>query len=240
MEFPFSLIAAPSRGFEGASPALNQIRPGWVLRHNAYGLERQERSLAARWRGGRWMFPIEALRLEWIEALEGAESRLASVGDCPREFYTENEIQGLGKNILTESDRIEALEIYSWARRVIAARRLLVDLEAAVHALQADAPAGAPLFSLDVARQTLGASVQDTLVTTALEVQEEWLAAVRASKARDDLRGEAIFEDYARRHLTIDRDPWIETLERDWAEKRSRRESYEAILARAIAGDHPR
>src|SRR5207253_455869 len=97
----------------GVSPACNEIIPGWVLANNLYGVKRNEAKYRARNRARRTVPGWAVFRPEIIELLRDARQRLLAVKQ-PRDFYTDRDIPGLGKNYLLESARQNAIGTYEF------------------------------------------------------------------------------------------------------------------------------
>lgn len=231
VSFPFSLITSPGRTMPGCSPALNEIRPGWGLLNNAYGIERQEWNHARRDRARTPLTRSEILRRELIETFARALEALTPPGGEIREFYTDRQIPAVGKNYLTEEGRREALEAYLFGRLAGAARILLRELDAlsdrpspkpndgeaaraelirwAAAALAAGDPVGnGPGVESGGGESTGGAGGSDP-VGAALFHLGRWVGLVREARLRDERRGEAILPDYRARHVCVDRDPLV-------------------------------
>ena len=111
--FPFSLIAPPRESFAGAPPGLNQLSPAWMLRENIYALKRNEAKFRARNRARRNRFDFAVFRRETVELMRAAARRLADV-PVEKPFYTERDLPGIGKNVVTEYDRARAVDAYQF------------------------------------------------------------------------------------------------------------------------------
>lgn len=201
--FPFSLIMPPDAARDGLSPAINEIRPGWTILHNAYGLERQERNLFARFKGRRSPVELAIFRPAILEQTAKAADRLRAAAS--KAIYSDKEIPGLGKNFMIEAARIEAIRAYEFAQRFGAARMLLREL----------ANGTADNGLLRRAGDAFGTHEPRKLIEAALEVEAEWHKLIRASKEKDARRGREILEDYEQRHLSGDDDPLIAAVQRD-------------------------
>ena len=69
---------APSRAFEGISPAFNEILPAWVLSDHAYALARNEAKFRDRNRARRLEVAFEVLRPDTMDLVKQARQRLAA------------------------------------------------------------------------------------------------------------------------------------------------------------------
>jgi hypothetical protein len=229
VDYPFSLIAAPTRPPANLSPAINEIRPGWALLHNAYGVERQERNQTGRLKGRRATIETTILRPAIVEALEAASARLESFENPARADPSGRDAHGLGKNYMTEEARLEGIRAYAFGARVGAARTLLRELAA-------ESPDAA---RLSWATRRVGPKNESEAIDEAIGAVREWTEAVASSKKRDEARGRAILDDYAERHLDVDRDPVAAAARAELESFQSRRQSLAGALGR-LAGRRER
>ena len=130
LEMPFSLINNTSQTFLDLSPAINEIKPGWVLSDNLYMIMRSEMKIYKRGLitanlpdicGKQCMYENEIFRPAIIELMLEARQRLEKVTCTMAKIhdlkggaiYTDKQISGLGKNFMTESSRKAAVDTYS-------------------------------------------------------------------------------------------------------------------------------
>jgi len=106
VEFPFSLINTPSIEIDGLSPAINEIFPGWVFSDNFYMLVRKMKKFSDKSGKEHNIFNDNMLLLA-----DNAIHKLLHIKQT-LEYYTEKEIDGLGKNFITEKSRQKALHTY--------------------------------------------------------------------------------------------------------------------------------
>ncbi len=235
--FPFSLIAPPSAQPPGLSPAYMEISPAWALAENLYGLKRNEAKYRSRNKARRCRFEFAVLRPDTVELMRDAAGRLAAVGR-PKEFYTEAEVEGLGKNFLTEKGRLRALEAYRFFVRYYALLGLKGRAEEALAAGDAEAcrgllasPGDDPRWEHQ--RQLLAGELGITGVIEGLQelpaMLEKTARDVEESKARDDRRGARILDDYAEVHAPAAQDEWVR---RAWEEARRLQAEVGALLLR--------
>ncbi len=228
--FPFSLIAAPSQPFRGVSPALNEIQPGWAILHNAYGIERQQRNMAKRNRAQRTEIETRVMRAEFIGEFDRAMKRLQRNKRQMKSIYTESDIEGLGKNVMTEKSRVEALAAYRWASHWLTMRTFIESLR---DAQKGDSGAMEAVRSfLDAARKQKKKPLEigRAMLEDALDCEREWIQLCVESKARDEVRGAEIIPDYAQRHVGIAEDPLITELNRALAELQKAEPDFIALL----------
>ncbi len=208
--FPFSLVAPPQEQFAGVSPTSNQITPAWMLRENVYALKRCEAKFRSRNRARRSHYDFAIFRREIVANMWDACRRLQEVKEV-KELYTERDIPGLGKNVLTERDRVRAVEAYRFYTRHYALLglrdriRALVSSEDAV-ALLATAGSGEWEYQRRLLAEEF--AVIDPVEGLCALVAGAYQFATDCERARekDDTRGAKVIDDYAEIHPTVDRD----------------------------------
>jgi hypothetical protein len=112
MSFPFSLINTPSRYTNEFPPAYNELFPGWVLSDNLYAVYRNEAKFRARDTAHRSGESFEMFRPEIIDMIVAARNGLQQV-DTSKEFYTDADVPGAGKNFITVQNLQKAIGAYS-------------------------------------------------------------------------------------------------------------------------------
>jgi len=232
VSFPFSLIAPPREHLAGAPPA-NQISPGWVLRENVYALRRCEAKFRARDRARRSRCDPAVLRRDTVELMRDACRRLRQVREA-KDLYTERDVPGLGKNVLTERDRVRAVEAYRFYTLYYA----LLGLKDRLLALTADGAGADPVLAApggsaawEHQRQIL---VEDFgLESPAAGLRMLASMAVRVARAverareKDDTRGAKVIDDYAEVHPGAERD---RVVRRAWEEASRIEDDVENLL----------
>ncbi|CAK9009847.1 Uncharacterized protein TP_0851, partial [Durusdinium trenchii] len=131
MTCPFSLISSPQahHGVQVASPAYNEIHPGWVLSQNLYSVIRNEYKFRDRGaKSKRVHIEFEILRPSTVALLRVARDDLARV-HTRKAVYTDRDFACIGKNIMTERSRAEAVSTYTRFILKFAAERLVSRLE---------------------------------------------------------------------------------------------------------------
>ena len=113
VEFPFSLINSPSHAAETIPLFLNEIIPAWTLRENIYSVIRNESKYRTRNRAKRNSFDFTVLRPGIIDMMISAREKLKDIA-VKKEFYTEEDIPGAGKNYITEESRLLGIETYTF------------------------------------------------------------------------------------------------------------------------------
>lgn len=237
MEFPFSLVNSPAARLDGVSPAYNEIMPAWVLSDNIYMVKRNEGKYQKRNKARRSQFVFEVFRPEIADLMVDARRRLQAV-KAPKEVYTAKEIEGLGKNYVTESSRTKAIETYTFYLKYYALLGLKREVEALVKAKETDEVAdllteacpSCPRWEHE--RQTLRRELPEADVASGLkrlvELQHKIAKDVQVSKEKDDRRGEETIEDYAEAHAPAKDDGFVKET---WAKTQTLQREVESLLA---------
>jgi len=231
--FPFSLIASPFLAqASGVPPAYNEIRPGWAILQNAYGLARLEQNLAERDRAGSAPEALAVFRADVVKGLLASHSALDAVEPSEISAYTEAEIPGLGKNYLTEPGRAEALRAYLLGTRHGAASAMLNTLNAMAEGTRDEGNEN--LARLKDAFEWVGpifdAENPKGLTESIFEAEQDWLEAVVQSRLKDEKRGVVIIDDYASRHIGAEEDPVLIEERESLEGHKERRAEYTDLL----------
>lgn len=236
VEFPFSLINRPRVVPANISQSYNEIFPGWVLSNNIYMVRRNESKYGKRNRARRSLFVFDVFRRNTVEKMVLARERLRRRGKKNR-YYTEKDIDGLGKNFLTEESRKKGIESYTFFIRYYALSglktRAALLLERgdpdAVSRIYADKGGEGEWEYQRVLLHGEGLADRDPApnLMDLLAMQERIAKSTEGSKERDDLRGKEILKGYYDAHTEAVRDPFvIET----WEETRKIKREIEAII----------
>ena len=225
---PFSLLTVPTHPVAGMSSAVQEIRPGWMLRENPYALFRNELKFAARQRARAGRVDTRVFRPETMEEVARALTELESAADRP--WYTDRHLPGIGKNVLTDEARREGAAAYRSSLRRYGLREAFECLTAG-ESLTWTEHSGSDRWRQ--ARRFLSnvSSERDPVGLVRLHVAETWAWAeeVAACKRRDDERGPRIIEDYAAVHPPAAED---EVVRRAFAISAETRAAAEALLTR--------
>jgi hypothetical protein len=214
--FPFSLIQLPSVRCPSVPPAYNEILPGWVLVHNLYALKRNEWKYRARNRARRTKPNFSFLRPEIVELIRHASRRLEAVSMI-KEAYTSCDIQGLGKNFMTEASRQSAIEAYRFFIAYNALNGLLEKVRSVppeeIAILDSLLITPSDSSAWEQQRRILVQEHELTDIRSCImrliEMQEKLAKDIERSKTKDDQRGTEIIDDYADAHLPADQDPFV-------------------------------
>ncbi len=238
VEFPFALINKPRRTLEGVSPAYNEIFPAWVLSDNLYTVLRNEGKYKKRNKARRTEFVFDVFRRDIVEMMVRARDRLKEISE-PRDYYTDRDISGLGKNFITEKSRIKGIETYNLFIEYFALQGLAARAAELVEGPGVESPESVYTEKTDDAnwayRRTLlesegffRRSVGENLGRL-MEIQEGIARDTERSKERDDIRGRKIIADYEYANTLASDDGFVkETWEKS---KRVRMEIEELIAA---------
>lgn len=232
--FPFSLIVEPAEHRPDVPPAYNQIVPGWVLAENLYALRRNEAKYKVRNKARRSTFDLRVFRPETVALVRDACRRLRGVR-APKEIYTERDIEGLGKNVLTEEHRRKAVEAYRAFLEYDALTALLERARAAPDVALLLTPSADPVWEEQRLLLTHEYGLRGVAAGLARlsQVLEAMARDVEASKAKDDARGARVIPDYAEAHAPADRDEWVR---HTWEETRRLQAEIGRLLAGLVPG----
>jgi hypothetical protein len=195
-----------------------------MLRDNVYALKRCEAKYKARFRATRTRPDFAVLRRDTVELMRSAARRLAGVRET-KAVYTEADIPGLGKNVLTERDRVRGLEAYRFYARYFA---LLALKDAVLAGAAAGWEYARGILAEDGGPADAAAGLRE-LADMALQVAKD----TERVRAKDDARGVKVIDDYADVHPAADRD---RVVRQAWAEADRIRAEVEQCLGRL---DHP-
>jgi len=212
--FPFSLISPPAENIAGISPALNEISPAWVLSDNIFAIRRNEGKYKKRNKAKRSTFVFDVFRPDTVKLMQDARKLLAKPTQR-KEVYTDQDIEGLGKNFMMESSRVRAVETYTFYIRYYA----LLGLKARL----ADAGKGDAKTVLSrrtqdrawehcrkILVQEFGVQADPkTLLKQLADAQERIAHDTQSSREKDDRRGMRVIDDYAEAHKPAAADSFV-------------------------------
>jgi len=218
VEFPFSLITQPSASYAGLPALYNELVPAWILSGNIYSVVRNESKYRKRSRSRRNETDFSIFRPEIIDMMAAARGRLKEVHEV-KNIYTEAEIAGTGKNFITEKNRTEAIDEYSfyiqfYALKLLAHRVGKVlsgnnGIDPAV-VFEDDAEIRNWSHALDIL-STEGLrdlSIKHNLETL-ISKNNIFLTSVYSSKEKDYKRGNKTISDYNQFHRPAEEDSFI-------------------------------
>ena len=188
MTCPFSLINEPVAYYLEVPPGFNNLIPAWGLTDNLYSLKRNEGKYKARNKAKRNSFELELFRPEIIQYMSQAVTALKQISER-KTIYLPSDIPAIGKNMMTDVNRLKAIQAYEFFIR-------LTELKS----LRDTILMGALPQNPEEARKEL---------ETYLTMVPELLTRTIASKERDFARGSAIIDDYHQTHIAVDQDPFV-------------------------------
>ncbi len=213
MGCPFSLISTPGP-YPGIPAGANEIFPGWVYLHNMYMLQRNRLKFLERSVHGKEPLSSELFRPDLMIRVLSALKALKSVTET-KEYYTDQDIPPIGKNVMTEKSRNEGIEAYEEAIAFYALRALVRRLssgDAGGRTVQEIFRKGAGDLDWQAAlpfcrhagidRQDPGKSLNHYR-----EILKRILERTESSRAKDYKRGARIFPDYEEVHGALEKDP---------------------------------
>jgi hypothetical protein len=231
--FPFSLINRPGASMPEISPAYNEIMPAWVLIDNMFTLKRNEGKYKARNRAKRTAFDFDVFRPEIVDLMIDASQRLQIVGR--KELYTDRDIEGLGKNYMSERSRVAAIDAYKFYVKYYGLMGLFESVRRNRHrpAAEEQREAGSPdLQRWEHQRRILIGmlGISDALagLRELPQILERVAGDVERSKAKDDERGLRIIDDYLDVHEPASKDKFVR---QTWEETRRIQHEVEALIA---------
>ena len=239
VEFPFSLITQQSELRNNISPLYNEIMPAWILSDNIYSVVRNESKYRKRKksRGNDTDFSI--FRPEIIDMMVTARDRLKSIAAI-KDYYTVSDIAGTGKNFITEKNRINGIDTYTFYIRFYALKLLAhrvgkilsgnsgidvsdvyrddPDIKYWQHAMSVLSDEGLKDLSLKNSLETL------------INQNNVFLASVYSSKEKDYIRGNKIISDYTVYHKPSGEDQFIVELKKTTVIEQTRLEQILKLL----------
>ncbi|MBN1306331.1 MAG: DUF4954 family protein [Chitinispirillaceae bacterium] len=215
--FPFSLINVPSRRFDDVPPAYNELFPGWVLSDNLYTVARNEGKYVKRNKARRSEFSFEVFRPEIIDLMAAARERLRNA--ATKEYYTDADIPGIGKNFMTGQSLLKGIDAYlqhieryclsGLFRRCKQLRDTDTTIDyRSILTTPSDDPRWEHERSLLVAEGFDQRPLRENLERLA-ELAGLAARAIAIAKEKDDIRGRAVMEDYDSVHIPATEDGFV-------------------------------
>jgi hypothetical protein len=235
VRFPFALIRKPLALPPGVPASHNEIIPAWVLAENLFALRRNEAKYRSRYRAGGAAPDLRILRPETVGLMRDGLHRLERCRS-PKDVYTARDIDGLGKNFLSEAARQQAIRSYLFHLRLYAllglhrqVRQALCDGRPEATGSLLPAPAAEPGWEQQ--RRILVEEFRLLDARSALRqlppLLQQFARAVESSRAKDDVRGTRVIDDYADVHAPADRDAVVR---QTWDEARRLQAEVEELI----------
>ncbi|MCK5131607.1 MAG: DUF4954 family protein [Candidatus Sabulitectum sp.] len=176
VSFPFSLITLPHKRPQNVPDGWCRLIPGWMLSENLYSVLRNSWKYKNRLRAVRTTVDTSVFSEEVLEQVRDAKERL--------EQHSGSSIPGVGKNFVTEEDRLKGIEVY---------RKCLRSLELWKKHLTESLNAGETGEILDLLRYARSTTI--------------------SSRAKDYKRGDRIIDDYLAVRPLQEEDEFIQDFE---------------------------
>ncbi|PKL16216.1 MAG: hypothetical protein CVV49_17380, partial [Spirochaetae bacterium HGW-Spirochaetae-5] len=218
VEFPFSLITQPSAVKQNISPLFNELIPAWILSDNIYSVVRNESKYRKRNRSHRNETDFSIFRPDIIDMMVTARDRLKAVTDI-KDIYTETEISGTGKNYITEKNRINGIDAYTFYIHFYALKLLThrvgkilsgnngIDISI-IYEEDSDIKQWSHAESILAIEGLKDIPLKDNLEKV-INQNNVFLSSVYSSKDKDFIRGEKIISDYSVYHKPTGEDQFI-------------------------------
>jgi hypothetical protein len=223
--FPFSLINSPSRSYEGVSPAINELMPGWVLSDNLYTIERNQGKYKKRNNARRSEFTFDVFRPDIIDLVVHAREALMNVKE-EKEIYLESDIPEIGKNFVTRKNLLKGIDAYSRIIERYCLNGLYLECKKTLHQ---NALADLRIVFLDKSEDKFRDHERTLFIAEGYhkrtleqnlsrfsELVEFATQAIYSAKEKDDIRGKSIMPGYENVHTLAHEDSFvIETMKKN-------------------------
>ncbi len=212
VEFPFSLINIPELRFDGIPLSYNQIFPGWMIKENMYAIRRNESKYGQRNKARRNTLLTSVLRTDIARNCQEAKKRLSDIQTI-RDYYTQEEIPGLGCNVLLEKDRQKGISAYSFFEEYFRLS-LIKDRVASAYKKEKGRKNISDVYLAAVEELMLGGFYSEEVnLRSCLEKYISILVEIermtRLSKEKDEKRGLQIQEWYMDAHGKAEFDAYV-------------------------------
>lgn len=218
VEFPFSLITQQSMTQVNLSPLYNELVPAWVLSDNIYSIVRNESKYKKRNRSRNSDTDFNIFRHEIIEMMITARDRLKNITSA-KEIYTDSDIEGAGKNFITEKNRTAGIETYTFYIHLYALKQLAhrvgkilsdnngIDISL-IYNDDSDIKQWTETIKILTDEGLKDVSLKENLEKL-ISRNTVFLSSVYSSKEKDYTRGNKIISDYSVFHKPTGEDPFI-------------------------------
>ena len=236
LTYPFSLINKPLKHWPDLPPAYNEIFPGWVVSDSLYTIKRKE--IQFQQLGGTTRHEITAavFRPDIMDKIITARNQLAGVKEC-KSVYTDKDVPGIGKNLLTESNRLKGIDIYNQMIEYYCLNGLSDHIlgtgtqkRLKINKKVFETGSSDPLWehqrklclNEEFNKRTITENLQRLI-----EILEKMARAVEDSKRKDDTRGNRVTPDYDCVHTPAHNDTVVKVV---WKETRSKIRDIQTLL----------
>ncbi len=202
ISYPFSLINEPIGYYLEVPPGYNNLIPAWCLTENLYMLQRNEGKYIARNKAKRNVFELDVFRPEILDYMREAIRNLRDIEER-KTIYLPGDLPGIGKNMLTDENRLKAIEAYHFFIDLATFRKD----KTAILELR-DAKAGETLDDPE-RRRLIGH------MSRLKEMLPSLVQKVETSRSRDFERGAAIIDDYHKTHGAVKDDTFVKQTKKE-------------------------
>ncbi len=218
IDYPFSLINFSKETILGISPAYNDIMPGWVLYNNIYMVKRNEGKYAKRNKAKRTEFTFEVFRPDIIELMKEAKKELESVKEKKEVYTSKDDIKGLGKNYLSELNRIKGIDAYRFYIQYYALKGLFNRVKSLLNKenkvewsmIESDSDDKRWEHEKGILDEEFSSKTDiKELLNVFLEYEIKIADDVYKCKEKDDIRGRDIIDDYDDSHTLASDDGFV-------------------------------
>ena len=211
IRFPFSLINDPVGYYLEVPPGLNNLVPAWCLYSNLYALKRNEAKYQIRDRAKRNRFDLRLFRPKILSYMREASHLLKNISER-KTIYLPGDIPGIGKNMLTDENRLRGIEAYDFFLRFIEYQQLKERVS------QSDS------WDREELPELLAGMEEYLSMLPAI------LTWTESSREKDMARGSAIFPDYQLTHPSMDEDSFVIQVREETAREQRETENLIASL----------
>ena len=235
--FPFSLIRTPTFCPKDIPGAFNELMPGWVLSDNIYMVKRNEEKFKHRSRVRIKLADYDALRQSSINLMISARNALNSVTHI-KKIYCDKDIDGIGKNFITEQSRQNGINAYTTYIEYYALKGLKLHIE---HMVASNIPvttetaytAGmSDSHPLEILKSEGydNRTVKENLQRLA-KLEEYCAQSTHTSREKDELRGRKIIPDYDATHTLAAHDPFVQAT---WKAMDTQRNDVDMLIKKIV------
>jgi hypothetical protein len=195
----------------------NELIPAWMLSDNIYAIIRNETKYKQRNKSRKNSIDLNIFRPEIIDMMIIARNRLKNVS-VVKEIYTEHDIEGTGKNYVTENNRLKAIESYTFYIQLYALNELSHRIDRVLS--EKNSIDNLAVYKEDNNRQwshalqilhdeKLNSMTLKDNMEKLLNYNELFLSSLFDSKDKDYIRSNKIIGNYAKYHKPTEEDPLI-------------------------------
>jgi hypothetical protein len=204
LEYPFSLLNTPATQNPLIPRQYNELIPAWTYAHNAFALIRNEYKYLQRSKSRELPEQYSIWRSDIAKIVFAAMQNLSSIQRV-KEIYLQEDIPGLGKNYLTEPNRLQSVQGYKQYLTHFVVKKTIKILQKKLESHSADSwdirklHQGEPLLR-EIAKEVQMPTKISAVIKLYRTLEKRWMDSCFESVAKDTVRGTMIFEDYEQVH----------------------------------------